>query len=97
MNQVQEYVQEKIIGGQIFRLIERYGIANGHGVPFYSIQRIIDHQIQGVFEESITKVYNLINGEYKLTYIMSYCHYYSPGEFERLWEDNWYPNYSGDI
>lgn len=65
MNQVQEYVQEKIIGGQIFRLIERYGIANGHGVPFYSIQRIIDHQIQGVFEESITKVYNLINGEYK--------------------------------
>ena len=71
MNQVQEYVQEKFIGGRIFRLIERYGIANG--VPFYSIQKIIHHQIQGVFEEKIIKIYNLINGEYEFTYSISDC------------------------
>ena len=95
MNQVQEYVQEKFIGGRIFRLIERYGIANG--VPFYSIQRIIHHQIQGVFEERIIKIYNLINGEYEFTNSISDFYYHSPGEFERLWEDNWcpIPNNSG--
>ena len=93
MNQVQEYVQEKFIGGRIFRLIERYGIANG--VPFYSIQKIIHHQIQGVFEERIIKIYNLINGEYEFTYSISDCYYHSPGEFERLWEESWCPNNSG--
>ena len=95
MNQViQSSVQEKIINGTIFRLMETYGIST-NGYPFY-------RNVKTIGQVFLSKTYHEINGDYIL--VMENDNL-SPDEsfhwglvidFEDQWENEWWPNDSGD-
>ena len=95
MNQVHvTHVQEKIISGRIYALIETFG-TNHDGVPFYKNRKLIGQQF-------VVKTYHLINEQYVLMYENDNLasdesfHYGLILDFEDDWEHEWWPNVSGD-
>ena len=96
MNQViQDSVQEKIMrDGTIFRLIETYGIAT-NGRPFY-------RNVKTIGQVFLSKTYHKINGDYILVMENDNLasdesfHWGLVIDFEDQWENEWWPNDSGD-
>ena len=91
MDQIMDHsVQTKIISGTIFRLIEIRGIAT-NGNPFHKI-------IRRIGEFYMNKTYHIINNQYVLVNCITNLgdDQFASLVFEANWENNWWPNDSGD-